>query len=148
LTSDRQRRTNRANANSSTGPKTAPGKSRSAQNALRHGLNVSVLSDPALAPMAEAIAHRIAGPNSNPEALERARRIAESQFDLNRVRNCRLRMISTMLLDRNYQPSQTLDEKLAALLEEKVSQFAAFDRYERRALSSRKFAIRKFDADA
>ena len=56
MTTDRERRANRANAKSSTGPKTASGKTRSAQNALRHGLNVSTLSDPALAPLAEAMA--------------------------------------------------------------------------------------------
>jgi hypothetical protein len=60
LTTDRERRANRANAKSSTGPKTASGKARSAQNALRHGLNVSTLLDPALAPLAEAMARRIA----------------------------------------------------------------------------------------
>ena len=87
MTTDRQRRANRANAKSSTGPKTAAGKARAAQNALRHGLNVSVLSDPLLAPWSEAMARRIAGPDADAEALDWARRIAEAQVDLNRVRD-------------------------------------------------------------
>jgi hypothetical protein len=37
------------------------------------------------------------------------------------------------------------DAKLASILEEKISEFAALDRYERRALSRRKAAIRNFD---
>jgi hypothetical protein len=37
------------------------------------------------------------------------------------------------------------EEKLASILEEKISEFAALDRYERRALSRRKAAIRNFD---
>jgi hypothetical protein len=89
LTSDRRQRANRANAKSSTGPKTAAGKARAAQNAFRHGLNVPVLSDPLLAPEIEAMARRISGPYADGETVEWARRIAEAQFDLNRVRNSR-----------------------------------------------------------
>jgi hypothetical protein len=112
LTTFRQRRANRANAKSSTGPKTAPRKARSAQNALRHGLNVSTLSDPALAPLAEAMARRIAGPNANADALECARRVAEAQVDLNRVRGSRRRLITGLLTDPKYQPLQVLREQL------------------------------------
>jgi hypothetical protein len=38
------------------------------------------------------------------------------------------------------------DEKFAAIIGERASQLAAFERYERRALSRRKSAIRSFDA--
>ena len=39
---------NRANAKASTGPKTARGKTRAAQNALRHGLSLPILERQAL----------------------------------------------------------------------------------------------------
>ena len=45
-------------------------------NALRHGLNLLVPSDPALAPQIEAIARKIAGPDADAELLEDARRIS------------------------------------------------------------------------
>jgi hypothetical protein len=112
LTTRRQRRANHANAKSSTGPKTARGKARSAQNALRHGLNVSVLTDPALAPIAEAMARRIAGPDADAEALENARGIGEAQVDLNRARGSRRRLITGLLTDPKYQPLQVLREQL------------------------------------
>jgi hypothetical protein len=117
LTTHRQRRANHANAKSSTGPKTARGKARSAQNAWRHGLNVSVLTDPALASFAEAMARRIAGPDADAEALEQARRIAEAQVDVNRVRDRRRCLISGLLTDPSYQPLRALRQQLRRMKE-------------------------------
>jgi hypothetical protein len=182
LTSNRQQRANRANARLSTGPRTAAGKARTAQNAFRHGLNVPVLSDPSLAPEVEAMARKISGPNADAETLEWARRIAEAQFDLNRVRTSRRRLLTRFPVDPEYQPAQVHrqrfrpfnialsgyrarslpdevdeikeifnekppegEEKLAVVLEERISELAALDRYGR-ALSRRKSAIRNFDA--
>lgn len=131
---------------SPAGPKTAAGKTRAAQNALRHGLNVPIWSDPALSPLAEAIASRIAGPNGDEQMLEHPRRIAEAQVDLNRVRNHRRRMIAGLLDDPSCGNPLGGDEKFVAVVEENATRLAAIDRYERRALSRRKSAIRNFDA--
>jgi hypothetical protein len=64
---------------------------------LRHGLNIPVWSDAALAPQAEAIALRIAGPHADAEILDYARQIGEAQVDLNRVRSLRREVIARML---------------------------------------------------
>jgi len=67
-------------------PSAEAGKARSSPNASRHGFNVSIWNDAALAPQAEEIVVRIAGPHAEAEMLARARAIAKAQTRLDRVR--------------------------------------------------------------
>jgi hypothetical protein len=179
---------NRANARASTGPKTAHGRARSARNAHRHGLSLPVLADHTLSEEVEALAREIAGADATSEIQELARRFAEAQIDLRRVRCARHALLSSALNNANYDSPQAarkkskvaayvakrmaqlrpetahtlkpftariLDyarsrpegpQKFATVLSDMTGRLAAMDRYERRALARRKFAIRAFDA--
>jgi len=76
MTSVRKIKANRANAQASTGPRTAKGKARAAQNARRHGLNLPDVAHPVLSERAEALARKIVGKAGNNEVYQLARRIA------------------------------------------------------------------------
>jgi hypothetical protein len=109
-----RRAANRANAAKSTGPRTAAGKARVAQNGCRHGLNRPAGRDPAFAGDIEAWARKICRLPAAPAAgecpdprlaleLHLARRIAEAQVEVRRVRLARHRMQETALANPKYR---------------------------------------------
>jgi hypothetical protein len=136
--SEKKRAANRANARASIGPRTPAGKARVARNARRHGLNLPVMADPALAPEVEALALDICGLGvdaqrqvsalhpAHPalhsplraaldEKLHLARRIAEAEIDLIRVRRARHDLVARALADPNYRSSARLASRIALL---------------------------------
>jgi hypothetical protein len=115
LTTERQRRANRANTKGSTGPKTKVGETRSSKNALRHGLNIPIWSDPAFAPQADAIARRIAGQDASDERLEKARHIGAAQIDLIRIRVRRKELMDRLLEDPDNQPKSANKRQLSVI---------------------------------
>jgi len=179
VASTRKIQANRANARASTGPKTARGRARTARNAFRHGLSVPVFSDPVFSEEVDALARETAGSDADAEILELARRVAEAEIDLRRVRYARHQLVNSALSDPDYESEARVREKdalvlrcmrvggaftpmpydvvefldskpsgplkLAMILSDKAGQLLAMDRYERRALSRRKFAIRAYD---
>ena len=124
----------------------------------------------------EALADEIAGAGANPEIRQLACRIAEAQIDLRRVQHARHQLLSDNYNDFRanmnekkavinkpprselsqlstdalfeYAMSPMPDEPKKSIVVEsqRTKQLLAMDRYERRALSRRKFAIREFDA--
>ena len=81
---------NRRNARASTGPRTAAGKARAAQNARRHGLNLPARYDPSRSGEIVTLARAIAGTDAGAERFELASRIAAAQIDVERARQARL----------------------------------------------------------
>jgi hypothetical protein len=175
-TSERKTRANRANSQASSGPKTTRGRARSAKNALRHALSVPVHSDSTLSADVEELTRVIAGPGAGAEIQCLARRAAEAQIDVRRVREARRQLFSDPIYDSEANTRQKIallrnvlrgkgpdtftltelanvlelrpqgPEKLASILSDKAGRLLTLDRYERRAVSRRKNAIRALDS--
>jgi hypothetical protein len=129
MTSLRRRYANRLNARASTGPRTAAGKARAAQNARKHGLRLPALRDPEKTRNIAELTRKLAGPTADAQRFEAACRLVAAQIDLLDIREARLPLLARALEDR------------AA-----IKCLATLDRYESDARSLRKSAARKLAA--
>ena len=119
---------------------------------MRHGLAIPARLDPALNREIEGFAELIAGASAPAFLLDCARRIAEAQIDLRRIRRVRLlawSMVETDKLKRDDPLSQVslgFDSFGPSAELNVAKQLLQLDRYERRALSRCRAAIREFDS--
>ncbi len=148
MSSKRKIKANRQNAQVSTGPRTKAGKARSARNAMRHGLAIPIVDDPAYTKEIATFAKMITGQDFDPDRVTVAHQIASAHFELARIQRIRRHLCAQMqqclknavaadykVAKENHSPSfATITKRLVAL-----------DRYERRAFSRWKFAVRDFD---
>ena len=132
MTSLRKIYSNRRNAKRSTGPKTAAGKARSARNGRRHGLSRPTWIDLAAMRRIEAHTRVILGERTDAEHRIYATRAALAQVEIERARQAKVEVLG-----------QTFTAPDPA---GPIRRAASLDRYERRARSRRKFAIRAFEA--
>jgi hypothetical protein len=132
----RKRAANRRNARRSTGPRSAAGKARAAQNARRHGLTLPVGSDLASLRRIMSLTDAIAGADASAERREGAIKVALAQADLERIRQAKADLLRADLAGRPFPSSRA------------IRQLASMGRYERRAFGRRKMAIRRFERPA
>ena len=93
MTSETKRAASRRNAARSTGPRSAVGKKRASQNALRHGLAISLHEDAAAQAEIERMAKLICGGGASRLKHELALVMAESEIVQRRVRMARVAII-------------------------------------------------------
>jgi hypothetical protein len=184
VTNERQRAANRANAAKSTGPQTKAGKAKASRNALRHGLATALCGEPGAVEEIERLAQAIVVEAGRPDLTDYARRVAEAEIDLRRVRRARQtlarlptaaatsyglvkssnsKLFKATLRRLNRRKNPSCEDLAATLLAAGWAPYAPdfveaptkggrnvkaefLERYERRTASSRKFAIRDFDA--
>lgn len=137
----RRAKANQSNARNSTGPRTESGKAISSRNALRHGLAVSSKAPPPV--QAEALTNALLGSGTSPATLVSARVAADATIDLHEIMHIRTALVSKVssILHR-WDTSSSLSE-----FEDALDGLRRLDRYERRAISRRKNAIRSMDRD-
>jgi hypothetical protein len=133
MTSERKIAANRNNAKKSTGPRSEGGRSVSRRNALRHGLAVSIGNDSAFGSDVEDLAKLLSSASGLHSVSGVAREAAEAQLDLSRIRNIR---------DCLYETIYFVDGAASDRLAELNDKLAKLERYERRAFSRRRRALR------
>jgi hypothetical protein len=133
MTSERKIAANQNNAQKSTGPRSEAGREISRRNSLRHGLAIDIGADPAFHDGIQKLA-KVLSPSGGTQKVDGdAYEAAAAQFDLLRIRRTRAWLFETLYFAQPAAPDslEKLNDRLAKL-----------ERYERRAFSRRKRALR------
>jgi glutathione synthase/RimK-type ligase-like ATP-grasp enzyme len=133
MSSDRKITANRNNAKKSTGPRSKAGREASRRNARRHGLAIDIGADPAFHEDIEQLATVLSLSSGAQKVSEHARQAAEAELDLTRIRKIRARLFETLYFADTAAPNGMTELNNA---------LAKLERYERRAFSRRKRALR------
>jgi hypothetical protein len=129
VATNKQIAANRANAQKSTGPKTATGRLKSSRNAFRHGLSLPLSPGAETSAQERALVQVLVADPANYKQLLAATELAQAQVELLRIRGVRAELMAAF--DLASDDRQTL-RRLAAL-----------DHYERLAHSKRRRASLK-----
>jgi hypothetical protein len=130
MATEKQLAANRANAQCSTGPRTALGKRKSSRNAFRHGLSGPLPFDPMTSAKVDAIAKALIGEEASTDVSASAAEFARAQFEVLRIRATRTELLAKIDLDQDNT--------------QELRRLVALDRYERYANTRRRRASHKF----
>jgi hypothetical protein len=169
MTSERMIAANRSNGRRGCGPRTAAGKASSRRNALRHGLSVPLVNVPGMCAEVEKLARIIAGANADDTQLGHARMVAEAQLDLMRIRGIKSAIMNSLTAKVNPPSAGIFAEEVKisseggdaglvsddfsseggcsqelAMIPPVLRQLSRLERYECRAISRRRRAMRAF----
>src|SRR6516164_4993520 len=97
MASNRQIAANRRNARQSTGPRSSAGRNRSRRNSYRHGLAAGVTLNAERFKHIERLARKIAGNSTNVLTVERARTLAQVEYELALIRQAKVALISRVM---------------------------------------------------
>jgi hypothetical protein len=162
VTSERKREANRRNASRSTGPRSPAGKATASANAFRHGLAINPSVQAALTPRLEQLKAGFARGNADLAVQMEAERVAEATLALALVQDVRFNIIerarramepsipiNSECRDKSLPPGASVPcaSSLVNSYEPSkvLSELESLHRYERRAMSSRRKAIRRLD---
>ena len=169
MSSERRIAANKRNAQQSRGPRTPAGKARASRNSLRHGLAVGILMDPMVSAEVDSLAQALAEGDHDGALFAQARIIAEVKLDLERIQVAKVSLMNLQLglvgpsvpppgaelagaCIQEHLPDGEGDEHkedvqsdvLGMAMINIVLQFAKLHRYERRARSRCKRAMRNY----
>ena len=128
---------NRRNGSLGSGPKTSAGKARSSRNALKHGLSIPVNRDKTLRRQIEVLA-RILAQSEAGNLFGQARAAAEAELELARARAA----LEAVLMRAGITAEWNGGPERGAALIDVLPELERLERYERRAFSRRRRALR------
>ena len=126
---------NRRNGSLGRGPKTSAGKARSSRNALKHGLSIPVNRDKTLRRQIEVLARILA---QSEAGMGQARAAAEAELELARARAALEAVLTRAGITAEWNGGPEQGTALIHVL----PKLQRLERYERRAFSQRRRALR------
>jgi hypothetical protein len=145
MTSHAKIAANRTNARRSSGPRTAAGKARSRRNAFKHGLSLPLRIDENAAQtqrLASQLSALVSGPPEN------IYQVAVTQLEFRRIQEAKRDLINRILRQSLNAPDGARKQSQMAHAVIKIAPLlSAFVRYETRAFSRRRKALRALEPD-